>query len=67
MECLALHQNSSNGQYWDNASHFLYCCQVFDQLFHGQLIKEAESTNLNVAKLRASVDHPLLKALLKVG
>jgi len=51
MDCLALHENSSNGEYWANATHFLYCFQAFNYPFHCLMATALMSESFNLEKL----------------
>jgi len=66
MECFALHENSSNGQYWANATHFLYSFQTFGYPFHKRLYDWSKSLD-DLDKFTAPLHHPLITALLKVS
>jgi len=42
MDCKSLHENSQNGQYWANASHFLICSYAHSHYFYGLIWNELE-------------------------
>lgn len=33
MDCFEIQKNSTNGQYWANASHYLYCTEAHGQAY----------------------------------
>jgi len=67
MECLALHESSSNEQYWANASHFWFCCQILGFPFHANLSTELKSSpKPNLDRYKSYFDNEVLTSLLKV-
>jgi len=66
MDCLALHENSPNGEYWANATNFLYCFQVFGYPFHKELAATSFSNNAVSSKLMPKLSYELFSALKKV-
>jgi len=64
MDCMSLHKNSKNGQYWANAAHFLYCNQAYGYLFVRRFLTEYNSANPNLNS--TSFDPDLMNSLLKV-
>jgi len=66
MECLALQENSSQGQFWANATHFLLCCNDLVYPLHLFLSLELQAKRPNFTMFWEHVDHDLLTALLEV-
>jgi len=54
MNAKSLHENSQNGQYWANASHFLICSHAHSHYFYGPIWKELETGGLNLNKFQTA-------------
>jgi len=68
MDCKSLHENSKNGQYWANASHFLFCNLAHEQVYFFHLRNELKEGGADMWKrFKTIFDVEVKDKVLKVS
>lgn len=67
MDCIEIQKHSKNGQYWANASHYLYCTEAHGQgCFYDNISRDLDNGEYPFEKLVTAYSKTMKAELIKV-
>jgi hypothetical protein len=67
MDAIEMQKHSKNGEYWANASHYLYCSEAHGQAyFYNNISRDLESNTYPLDKLATAYSKSMKVEFIKV-
>jgi hypothetical protein len=68
MDCIEMQKHSKNGEYWANASHYLYCTEAHGQAyFYENISRDLDSNRYPLDKLVTAYSKSMKAEFVKVS